>query len=50
MGYEESLRNVKIIVILDIILSSFPLLFYTAFTFVFGGIVMLGYFNSGYSK
>ncbi|OXA57270.1 hypothetical protein Fcan01_07094 [Folsomia candida] len=48
MGYEESLRKVRIIAILDIVFSTFPLLFYTLFTFIFGFVVLVGYFNSGY--
>lgn len=70
MGYEESLRAVKMIAILDIvshflqhekhsskqheslspfqIFSIFPIFFYTVFTFIFGFVVMVGYFNSGY--
>jgi len=47
MGYEESLRNVNLVSVLDMVFSLLPITFYTAFTFLFGFMVIIGYFNEG---
>jgi len=46
--YEESRKNVRIVAIMDMVLSIFPIAFYTVFVFIFGFVVMIGFFNSGY--